>query len=509
MLGLDTRQPSSLLPLGDRPVLQHIVELLVAQKITAIEVISGHAPERVEALLGNGERWGCSFRYHLAAEPERPYRSLNVIPKLEENPWLLIHAERCPCAQFEQPDSDFPLVYAGTSDMDVTAGAASAVVFPAGAWAGKVAGLTRSELDCGLHSLVEEGSAVRVQKENWIDASSPDALLRSQGKLLRRELNGLTVNGIERKPGIWVSRNVVIHPTAELSGPLYIGPDSRINRGVRLGPYSVIGGSCIIDANTSLEQSLVLPGSYVGEGLELNQTIIDRGSAVNVRLGARVDIREDFLLGGLTEDGASTLTGNAVQSVIALVHFLLFLPLLLLGIVGYGLFRRKLPATVKMASCPVSPLPERQEEYKLPCVGADGWSDLIPYGWRSFITQFLPGLVAVMSGKLYIVGLPPKSLSALERLTPEWAQLYKQLPAGLISEASVAIADEVDPMQEYLCAAYYAAKHSRRYDFSLYLRYMSGLLHLTRPHAAPGAKRAELLTQERSAFDRDSLFKCD
>src|ERR1700687_4193171 len=91
MHGLDTERPAPLLPLGDRPVLQHIIESLAAQGIPSIELIVSHAPERVEALLGNGDRWGCSFRYHLAAQPERPYRSLKIISQTKTEPWVLIH----------------------------------------------------------------------------------------------------------------------------------------------------------------------------------------------------------------------------------------------------------------------------------------------------------------------------------------------------------------------------------------------------------------------------------
>src|ERR1700749_1228772 len=100
MHGLDADRSPSLLPLGDRPALQHIVESLVTQGITSIELIVAHAPERVEELLGTGDRWGCKFRYHLAADPTRLYRSLKVIAGISAEPWVLIHAERFPCVEF-------------------------------------------------------------------------------------------------------------------------------------------------------------------------------------------------------------------------------------------------------------------------------------------------------------------------------------------------------------------------------------------------------------------------
>ncbi len=118
MHGLDTERPASLLPLGDRPVLQHIIELLAAQGITSIELIANHAPERIEAMLGNGDRWGCSFRYHLAAQSERPYRSLKIISQTKTEPWVLVHAERYPCVELGTAKDSETTLYFGDFPVD-------------------------------------------------------------------------------------------------------------------------------------------------------------------------------------------------------------------------------------------------------------------------------------------------------------------------------------------------------------------------------------------------------
>src|ERR1700761_3869838 len=68
MHGLDKHAPHVLLPLGDRPMLQHVVESLVHQGIVRIEILLEHAPEQVSHLLGDGTRWGCSFRFHFFSQ---------------------------------------------------------------------------------------------------------------------------------------------------------------------------------------------------------------------------------------------------------------------------------------------------------------------------------------------------------------------------------------------------------------------------------------------------------
>src|ERR1700722_10228444 len=87
--------PGFLLPLIDRPFLQHIVEFLPeAGIVDTIDIVLSHVPEKVEALLGDGTRWGVPIRYSLARDPARPYAALSRLDGVE--PVLLVHADCLP-----------------------------------------------------------------------------------------------------------------------------------------------------------------------------------------------------------------------------------------------------------------------------------------------------------------------------------------------------------------------------------------------------------------------------
>lgn len=489
MHGLDGEQTLALLPLGDRPILQHIIEGLVSQGITSIEVITGHAPERVEALLGNGDRWGCSFRYHLAAQPERPYRSLKVIAKTKTEPWVLIHAERYPCVTFPAsldgkaaiyhvkpqsgPDAAKGLAAGGYNSMATWGGTAA---FPAGDCADTICNMTAEELRAHLQQMECRGECSAIATPEWIDATSPEALLETQSRLLSRRLNGLMINGIERQPGIWVSRNVDVHPSVKLSAPIYIGPNCRINRGVQMGPDVVIGAGCIVDSNTTIEHSLVMAGSYIGDGLELGRTIVNHELLVNVRLDAGVMITEGFLLGGLVQKNRESLIGRAAQSMLACLLVAVFLPITLLSLIYFALVRRLSYTSMQAVRIPVEGSGSGWASYTLPCLGADAWKKHRPAGWSAFVRQFLPGLFAVALGRLNFVGLAPKSIDEAQKLPEEWRSLYRQGRAGLISEASLAVEDEKDETGLYLADAFYSAKRSWSHDAKLALKYLLRLI---------------------------------
>lgn len=491
MHGLYAQRSLPLLPLGDRSTLQHIVESLVAQGVTLIELIAGYAPEQVEALLGNGDRWGCKFRYHVAVQPERPYRSLKLIPQTKTEPWVFIHSEHYPCLALPFGTIDKPILYYGmaqnhsnghydrvpNNEREVWKGAA---VFPPNYVNETFTNQTPEELRAYLEKLASNAEATVVSTSHWLDSCTPEALLESQSRLLGRKLDGLMSSGTERQPGVWISRSVVIHPTVELIGPLYIGPNSRLNRGVKLGPNVVISGECIVDSNTMIERSLVTAGSYIGEGLELNNVIVDHNLLINVRLGTSINVHESFLLDALKQKDPNNWFGSAIQSILAIILILLFLPISILSVFYFCIVRRLSYTSVRMAQLPTQESLLVSRTYALPCLGSDAWNMHRPAGWDAFLRQILPGLFAVVTGRLCLVGLPPKPAEEIRSLPLEWRSMYLKSRAGLITEASVALDDTEDETQLYYADAYYIARRNWRHDLRLASQYIFRLIVPTR-----------------------------
>lgn len=483
MHGLDADRSLALLPLGDRPALQHIVESLVAQGILRIEFIVGHAPQRVEALFGNGDRWGSRFRYHLAADPERPYRSLKVIHEIKTEAWLLLHAERFPIVDFEAVRRHETTLYYEADEVilsgDDPMGSlhwGGAARFPVGANIDDFANFTPRELSRYFEERALEGLATVLATARWIDIATPANVLLSQTKLLQQKLKGLTVHGLEIQPNIWVSRNSIIHPEATLIAPVYLGPNTRVSRGVTLGPNTVVGSNCFVDAGTSIENSLILIGSYIGQSLELNQTIVARTLLVNVRLDTALDIEEDFLLGRVIDPSRQGSLRHLLRSALALLLLVLLLPVSLLSLAWFFLVRKISLTRVVMQTTPIADRPTTGETYDLPCVGPDAWVVPSKAGWGAFTRQFLPGLIAVFLGRIGFVGLPPRTREAIQSLPAEWKSLYSDGKSGLITEASVASADRSDEMQLFLADAYYDVQRSWKHDLKLTLRYFCALI---------------------------------
>jgi NDP-sugar pyrophosphorylase family protein len=104
----------------------------------------------------------------------------------------------------------------------------------------------------------------------------------------------------QQETGIWVSRHVNIHRSAILISPIYLGAHCRIGAGVTLGPNVSVGAHSVVDRHSVVRNSIVLPNTYIGQRLELVDSIADRRLLVNTRLSTAVSIQDRFLLNHLT-----------------------------------------------------------------------------------------------------------------------------------------------------------------------------------------------------------------
>src|SRR5438477_2620675 len=95
---LNDRYPAPLLPLVDRPFIQHVVEYFANQGVRQFDFVLSHFPEKLEHHLGDGHRWGARFTYHLARDASRPYRLLKALDldTAGGEPILFGHADRLP-----------------------------------------------------------------------------------------------------------------------------------------------------------------------------------------------------------------------------------------------------------------------------------------------------------------------------------------------------------------------------------------------------------------------------
>jgi mannose-1-phosphate guanylyltransferase len=99
-------------------------------------------------------------------------------------------------------------------------------------------------------------------REYWNDIGSLGELRKGTFDALRGELH-LNVDGREVRPGIVVAEDTALPEDLELEGPAWIGRDVRIGRGVRLMCPIVLGDGVSVGDRAQLRSSIVFPGTEV------------------------------------------------------------------------------------------------------------------------------------------------------------------------------------------------------------------------------------------------------
>jgi carbonic anhydrase/acetyltransferase-like protein (isoleucine patch superfamily) len=105
--------------------------------------------------------------------------------------------------------------------------------------------------------------------------------------------------------------------------PCWVGERATVGRGARLGPGAFVGERCVIGDGCQVARSVVLPDTFVGDRVGLDGCVADGGVLVNVRLAARVEIAERFLLSSLRRGPRG---GGLAARAAALLAWALLLP---------------------------------------------------------------------------------------------------------------------------------------------------------------------------------------
>ena len=499
---LGERYPAAMLPLMDRPFIQHVMETLVNRGCNRFEVVLSHMPEKIETLLGDGKRWGVDIRYHLVSRPERPYRPLKLLgDRPDRQPVLIVHADRLVQGDISRsrPPSpgDGPVLYCYGDDT-VPVGRTERK-WSGWAWLTPacLAEIPEDSSEKRLQAYLEQRTGSRIEEsESYkpLSVQSCDDLIASHRLVLAKKKSDLMIRGSEVEEAVWLARNVSLHPTARLIPPLYIGENCRIERGVQIGPDAVIGRNCVLDEKSTVRRSVVFPGSYVGEALELSDALVDKNCLVNVRMGSEITIREDFILGSLAEKQLRRGWNRIVSQLTAILLLVPAVPVmaclalyLKLRRVGRVFVTR--PAVYLPADS--DPLawktfdwislfvPEPTGAQKDPASDPDPDRMAGPAaGWRHFFFDFLPALVNIARGELRFVGVPPRSTDEVKSLPRDWRSLYLESKPGIITETMVTFGARASRDEMYSAEAVYSVSSGLKHDLRLLARYTGQVLGL-------------------------------
>jgi mannose-1-phosphate guanylyltransferase/phosphomannomutase len=318
---LTSNAPKPMLPLVNRPMMEHIIELLTRHGIDEIVVTVAFMANAIRTYFGDGSEFGVSIVY---ATEESPLGTAGSVRNA-----------------MEHLDERF-LVISGDVLTDIDLGAIVAMHEANDAVA--TIGLVHVEnpLEFGIVITDENGRIERfLEKPTWgqvfsdtintgifvlepsiFDYIAPDAVvdfssevfptLLAEGKPLygaiaegywedvgtleayvrahKDILDGavrVNVPGFEVGDGVWLGEGADVHPDTHIVGPAVIGPNCRLEAGAQIGQYTVLGANVRVRGEAQLERTVVHDNAYLGEALRLRGAVI--GRACDLRKGVRAE----------------------------------------------------------------------------------------------------------------------------------------------------------------------------------------------------------------------------
>ncbi len=324
---LTSNQPKPMMPIANRPMMEHVVELLKRHGFDDIVVTVAFQANAIRTYFGNGSEFGVRMVYATEENPLGTAGSVrNAMDELHE-PFLVIsgdvvtdidlaavvdfHLERKGLATIALKAMENPLEFG----IVITREDGSIERFLEKPSWGQVFSDT---INTGIYVLqpeifehIEAGKPVDfsadvfprlldegvplfgyVAEGYWEDVGTLDAYIKAHQDVLDAQV-GLDIPGFRLGDGIWLGEGSEIDPAATVDGPAIIGDYSRVEAGARLAEYTVLGSNVRVGPDCFIERSVVHDNVYLGPGVRLRGAVVGRSS--DLRRGARME--EGVVLG--------------------------------------------------------------------------------------------------------------------------------------------------------------------------------------------------------------------
>lgn len=442
-----------MLPVGNRPFLEYWIEQCVDFGIKDIRVVLGDGAEFVEAYAGDGERWGVSITYSFLKEGLAPEMFLQRDP----GQWrdglfalfrpVFLHRTGTPG---ERPP--FP----GGVFLDRAAQGVNAVL---------------SDSPEFIDAFIANPTGLYTARafQELALQPSPVASVKAYYDLNMQMVGGGAARHVKAdyslQQDVGIGYNVVIPPSATLTPPLAIGNNGRIGAMTTVGPRAVVGNHVIIDRQSALSQCVILDGTYIGRGVEIEGKIVAGRRLIDPESEAIVEIGDPWLVARVRPfvrmgDVARALLGWLFALIMVLLQagpFAVLYPVVKL--MKAGRFHRQAVHLPRGRVGPLSEFIRTAPASRLATLFQALNLDLFPRFW------------SVVAGRLWLCGVRPMAAPAETSLRNEISDYF---PAVLVFDTDER--DYAEPGGHLAHGLYYARFRSLSGD----VRMMLSLL-LVRP----------------------------
>ena len=340
---LTNRRPKPMVPVANRPLLEHVIEAVAAAGIDRIVLVVGYKQERIRNHFRDGDDWDVTIEYVEQSTQLGTGHAVLQAESAVDGPFVMLNGDRIvdpeavSAVRDRLRDGDAPLVTVtavesprdyGVVRLDgdrVTEidekpeGAVDTNRINAGVY-----GFSPSIFDAiratntpgelaitaTLNDLAERGEVTGVSYDGrWLDVSNLWDVLTVNAALIHDSDHARDASASGRRVG----ERVTVADDVVLAGNVRVGPNAT------LSGATAIASNVTVAANAVIENSVVLPDAVIGPGAVVRDAVV----AGNARIGPNATVvggastvvvgdavHRDVTLGGVVGDNA-TIGGGA------------------------------------------------------------------------------------------------------------------------------------------------------------------------------------------------------
>ncbi len=342
---LTSSRPKPLVPILNKPCMQHTIELLKRYGITDIVVTLYYLADEIEGYFGDGSELGVNLIYTVEDTPLGTAGSVkkaeeylkddtfiivsgDALTDLDVEKALAFHREKQSVATLVLQHVDNPLEF-GVVITDDSGRIRRFLEKPS--WGEVFSDTVNTGMyilepsifeymqpdksydwsqDIFPQILAEEKPMFGyVLGEYWTDVGSLQQYRQAQYEMLGG-MTKLPIEGRREGGDIWIGAGTEIDPNARLIGPLCIGKNCRIKADAHIGPDTVIGDNCLVEEGAILQKAIVWDSNYIGARSRLT------GCTVCFRCTIKEDV--DIQEGAVVGDRCHIEAGSTIRPLIKL-----------------------------------------------------------------------------------------------------------------------------------------------------------------------------------------------
>jgi NDP-sugar pyrophosphorylase family protein len=93
MRPLTSNKSKVMLPVANKPIIEHIVNTLIQAGIKEFILVVGYRAEQIEEHFGNGENWGVDIKYIRQEKPTGTADAVAMIEPVVEETFLVVNGD--------------------------------------------------------------------------------------------------------------------------------------------------------------------------------------------------------------------------------------------------------------------------------------------------------------------------------------------------------------------------------------------------------------------------------